>query len=203
MHAHTAEYPEHEGYDLFERAIVERDGHAWAVIYTRYRRLLLAWAQRFSRRLALNERADDLADQAFARAWAALTPEHFSRFPTLASLLAYLRSCVSSTVIDIARTRSAREQSLDTLEMSCEATPEQIVVGELERGEIWQIAGAATRSMQEQAVLVESFVYDQPPRSIHARHPELFPDVGSVYRAKRNLLERLQHNQSLQGLHLL
>jgi hypothetical protein len=106
-------------------------------------------------------------------------------------------------VIDIARTRSAREQSLDTLEMSCEATPEQIVVGELERGEIWQIAGAATRSMQEQAVLVESFVYDQPPRSIHARHPELFPDVGSVYRAKRNLLERLQHNQSLQGLHLL
>lgn len=192
-----------EGYELFRQAIVERDGHAWAVIYTRYRGMLLAWAYRFGNRLGLNDPADDLADQAFARAWVALTPERFGQFPTLASLLAYLRSCVSTTVIDAGRASAARSNdcSIDTIELSAEHTPERALVGEIERGEIWQIVGAVAASPQEHTVLVESFLHDQTPRAIYAGHPDLFADVGAIYRIKRTMLERLQRNHDLQQLY--
>ncbi len=201
MSTATLNLPDREGYELFRRAIVERDSHAWAVIYTRYRGMLLAWSFRFSNRLGLNDQAADLADQAFARAWAALTPERFGQFPTLASLLAYLRSCVSTTVIDAGRSNATRECSIEALELCAAETPEHALVGELERGEIWQIVGAMASTAQERTVLVESFLHDQPPRAIYARHPGLFADIGAVYRTKRNMLERLQRNRDLQQLY--
>lgn len=200
MNTPTIELTDHEGYDMFRRAIVGRDGQAWAVIYTRYRGLLLAWARRFSVRLSVDERADDVADQAFARAWSALTPERFGQFPTLASLLAYLRSCVSSTVIDIARAQLAHERRIQPATERSGASAEQLVIGDLERGELWQLVNAVAHSAAERTLLVESFVHDQPPRAIQARHPDLFPSIDAIYRTKRNLLERLQRNPALQGL---
>jgi DNA-directed RNA polymerase specialized sigma24 family protein len=200
MNTPTIELTDHEGYDMFRRAIVGRDGQAWAVIYTRYRGLLLAWARRFSVRLSVDERADDVADQAFARAWSALTPERFGQFPTLASLLAYLRSCVSSTVIDIARAQLAHERRIQPAAERSGASAEQLVIGDLERGELWQLVNAVAHSAAERTLLVESFVHDQPPRAIQARHPDLFPSIDAIYRTKRNLLERLQRNPALQGL---
>lgn len=200
MNTPTIELTDHEGYDMFRRAIVGRDSQAWAVIYTRYRGLLLAWARRFSVRMSVDERADDVADQAFARAWSALTPERFGQFPTLASLLAYLRSCVSSTVIDIARAQMAHERRIRPVIENSGASAEQLVIGELERGELWQLVNAVARSAAERTLLVESFVHDQPPRTIQARHPDLFPSIDAIYRTKRNLIERLQRNPALQGL---
>ena len=200
MNAPTIELTEHEGYDMFRRAIVGRDGQAWAVIYTRYRGLMMAWARRFSTRLSVEELADDLADQAFARAWSALTPERFSQFPTLASLLAYLRTCVSSTVIDIARAQVAHERRIQPVEQEQGTSAEQHVIDELERGELWQLVNAVARTAEERTLLLESFVHDQPPRVIQACHPELFPNIDAIYRTKRNLLERLQRNPQLQQL---
>jgi hypothetical protein len=50
-------------------------------------------------------------------------------------------------------------------------------------------------------VLVESFVDGFPPRTIRARHPQLFPDIATVYHSKRNLLDRLQRNRDVLLLH--
>src|SRR5262245_61043423 len=101
---------EQDGYELFRRAITHRDEHAWAVIYTLYRPLLIAWAQRFGAQVTIGESCEDLADEAFTRAWQALAPAGFRQFPNLASLLAYLRRCVSTVVIDHARAQAARER---------------------------------------------------------------------------------------------
>src|SRR5262245_63062818 len=91
---------EQEGYELFRRAIVLRDADAWSAIYLRYRPLLIAWVCRCDSYAHSNEPAGDIADQAFTRAWSALTPERFAEFPSLARLLSYLRACVTTTVID-------------------------------------------------------------------------------------------------------
>jgi hypothetical protein len=40
-------------------------------------------------------------------------------------------------------------------------------------------------------------VYGFPPRVIWAHHPQLFADIATVYRTKRNLFERLQRNRDL------
>jgi DNA-directed RNA polymerase specialized sigma24 family protein len=203
MNAQTVEFTDQEGYELFRCAIVGQDIHAWAVIYTRYRSLLLAWAYRFSSRFDIDECCDDIVDQAFARAWAALAPERFGRFPTLSSLLAYLRSCVSSAVIDCARTQAARERMRHKLELGPNIAPEQVedmIIRDLERAELWRIVNTVAQSAQERIILIESFVLDVSPCMIYARHGDLFKDISNVYSAKRNLLSRLQHNRDLQLL---
>jgi DNA-directed RNA polymerase specialized sigma24 family protein len=206
MNAQTIELTDQEGYELFRHAIVGRDSHAWAVIYTRYRSLLRAWAYRFSGRFdinEINECCDDLADQAFARAWAALAPERFGQFPTLSSLLAYLRSCVSTAVIDCARAQAALERKQQRLELvsnSANEQPENMIIRDLERVELWRIVNSVAKSTQDRIILIESFVLDFSPSMIYARHGGLFENVSNVYSAKRNLLDRLQHNRDLQQL---
>jgi DNA-directed RNA polymerase specialized sigma24 family protein len=188
-------------YDLFRRAIEQRDADAWADIGRHYRGLLAAWAAQSSARGLIAEQPEDIADQAFARAWAALSSARFSAFPHIASLLAYLRTCVRATVIDHAREQAGQlraVQSIDTAVVA--AAPEQAVLADLDRTEIWRLILQITSNLQEQIIVRESLVYALPPRAIQARHPDQFTDVVQVYRVKRNLINRFQRNRELQRL---
>src|SRR6187551_3270017 len=98
MHEH--ELTEAAGYELFRRAIVERDDQAWAAIYTHYRLLMISWARHASARTSAVGQYEDIADRALARAWSALSAGQFTQFPSLAALLGYLRACVGAAVID-------------------------------------------------------------------------------------------------------
>jgi DNA-directed RNA polymerase specialized sigma24 family protein len=192
MQAQLSGQSQQDSYELFRRAIVDRDEQAWAESTARYRPLLAAWAGRCSAGAIVAESYDDLADQAFARAWSALSPERFANFPTLAALLAYLRACVTTTVIDYARSELSHERVEQALEAEEVATPEQLIMDQFQRQEVWRIAEAAAASEQERVVLRETFVYDLPPRAILRRHPELFSDAHTIYTTKRNLFDRLQ-----------
>jgi DNA-directed RNA polymerase specialized sigma24 family protein len=188
-------------YELFRRAIEQRDADAWADIGRNYRGLLVAWAAQSSARSLSAEQPEDIADQAFARAWAALSSAHFSAFPHIASLMAYLRICVRTTVVDHAREQAGQlraAQSIESAAMS--AAPEQTVLEELDRTEIWRLILRITSNRQERIIVRESLVYALPPRAIQARHPDMFADVMQVYRVKRNLINRFQRNRDLQRL---
>jgi DNA-directed RNA polymerase specialized sigma24 family protein len=188
-------------YDLFRRAIEQRDADAWADIGWHYRGLLAAWAAQSSARGLIAEQPEDIADQAFARAWAALSSAHFSTFPHIASLLAYLRACVRATVIDHAREQASQLRAVQSIESAVvSVAPEQAVLEELDRTEIWRLIMHMTSNLQEQIIVRESLVYALPPRAIQARHPDMFADVMQVYRVKRNLINRFQRNRELQRL---
>ena len=188
-------------YDLFRRAIEQRDADAWTDIGRHYRGLLAAWAAQSRARGLIAEQPEDIADQAFARAWAALSSAHFSAFPHIASLLAYLRTCVRATVIDHAREQAGQLRALQSIESAVvSAAPEQAVLEELDRTEIWRLILQITSNLQEQIIVRESLVYALPPRAIQARHPDQFADVVQVYRVKRNLINRFQRNRELQRL---
>ena len=186
------------GYELFRRAILLHDQEAWTEISARYRPMLIGWALQCSAMGSTDEQCDDIADRALARAWVALSPERFAQFPNLASLLAYLRTCVTATAIDAARAQTVRERAYSKLDLAPTATPEQVVLDELERDELWQVVLATAACEQERVVLVESFQLDLPPRTILARHPDLFDTIGAVYLAKRHLLGRLQRSPEVQ-----
>jgi hypothetical protein len=96
MHQH--QLTDHDGFELFRSAIVERSEEAWQAIYAQYRPLLVAWSYQYRLRVPSEELPEDLADRALARAWAALSPDRFAKFSNLAALLGYLRSCVGATV---------------------------------------------------------------------------------------------------------
>jgi DNA-directed RNA polymerase specialized sigma24 family protein len=188
-------------YDLFRRAIEQRDADAWADIGRNYRGLLAAWAAQSSARGLINEQPEDIADQAFARAWAALSSAHFSAFPHIASLLAYLRTCVRATIVDHARDQAGQLRAVQSIESAVvAAAPEQAVLEELDRTELWRLVMHMTSNLQEQIIVRESLVYALPPRAIQARHPDMFADVMQVYRVKRNLINRFQRNRALQQL---
>jgi DNA-directed RNA polymerase specialized sigma24 family protein len=200
MDVDQAQLTDLDGYQLFRRAIVERDEEAWAEISTLYRRMLISWANHYSVRIKIDETSADIADQALTRAWMALSPERFARFPNLAALLAYLHTSVLAAVIDTSRAQVAHQRMVHKLEAGDVLTPEQIVVQKYMRAELWRRVNAVVRTPQERIILVESFVFDLSPGAIKARHPDLFADVETIYTMKRNLLNRLQHNPDLQRL---
>jgi DNA-directed RNA polymerase specialized sigma24 family protein len=185
------------GYELFRRAILLRDEDAWIEIGTRYRAMLIAWAGQSSVMGSIDEGCEDVADRALARAWSALSPERFSNFPNLSALMGYLRTCVSATAIDMARARAVRERAYQKLDPAVTVTPEQVVIDEIERVDLWRAVLGAIACEQERTVLIESFQLNLPPRAILARHPDLFGDVGDVYMAKRHLIGRLQRDPNV------
>ena len=185
-----------EEYELFRRAIVDRDADAWAAIHARYHSLLVSWAYYNGAQRCL-ELPSDIADRALARAWAALTPDRFAEFPSLASLLSYLRTCVKTTAIDIARAQAASERAWQQVDADVPTTPEQLILDKLENEALWQFVIGLATTPCDRITLIESCIYGLPPRAIQARHPMLFPDVESVYTTKRNLFNRLQRNQEL------
>jgi hypothetical protein len=197
----SSECANHDGYELFRRAFVDRDEQAWIESTTRYRPMLISWAGRCSASATIMDRCDDIADLAFARAWSAISPERFAKFPSLGALLAYLRACVTTAVIDSARGEMINERAYQVAEADDVATPEQVVCAQLDREEFWRIASGLAHSEQERVALIEGFMYDLRPRAILARHPNLFASASEIYCAKRNLIERLKRCAELRELY--
>ena len=186
-----------EDFALFRRAIVDGDADAWADGWARYRRMLISWAYRFSAANNLSECCEDIADQAFARAWLALQPERFDSFPDLAALLAYFRACVAAVVIDQVRSDATRKRAFNRLENAKSVSPDQVVLDQIECDELWLQLNRLVTTQQERVILTESLVNGLPPREILARHPHLFDDITAVYIAKRNLISRIQRSPKL------
>jgi DNA-directed RNA polymerase specialized sigma24 family protein len=190
-----------EGYQLFRQAIVAGDADAWATIADRYRRQMVAWANHCCARMPIHELPTDIADQALARAWTALSSARFEAFPSLAAFLGYLRTCVMATAIDHAREQKsrARNEQLARVEAAT-VSLEQAVLGQLQQAELWCLILSIAKGDQEQLLVRESLIDALPPREIQARHPEQFADVAMVYRLKRNLFKRLQRNEAIEHL---
>jgi DNA-directed RNA polymerase specialized sigma24 family protein len=189
------------GYELFRRAIVEREDEAWAAIHMHFRPLLISWARTGTARPASACHCEDLADRALARAWSALTAEQFAQFPSLAALLGYLRTCVGAAVIDAVRAETTRERAYQKLDLPVVATPEELVLGAQNRDELWRLVNTLITSAHERIILIDSFVLGLPPRVILERYPDYFTSIPIIYSAKRNLLNRLARSRDLRLLY--
>jgi hypothetical protein len=80
-------------------------------------------------------------------------------------------------------------------------TPEQVVLDEIERAEIWRLVIQAAVSEQERVMAFETFVRGIPSREILRRYPDKFGTVADVYSTKRNFLQRLSRNPALRALY--
>lgn len=189
-----------ERYIIFCRAVAEQDADAWADIVGWCRPLLIGWARKRLATLPIEERCDDVADEAFARAWAALIGARLDRFPNIAAVLGYLRACVASVAADRARAHADKASPLSELEIAPDPTPEQAALAEARRAEIWARVEQHIVSEQERVVVYESMALSLPPRAILLRHPALFESVAAIYVLKRNLFDRLRRDEGLRQL---
>lgn len=189
-------------FQIFERAVVQRDSDAWEAIVVQYRGIVLAYVAQHTAAAMLSESDDYWVNRAFQRFWSAIGPGRFGQFPDLPALLRYLKLCVHSVILDELRARRAGsltslDEVPDTLPSNSDA--EGSVLGKLAGEHLWTAIQRELQDEAEERVIFLSFARDMKPAEIVARHPELFPSVSDVYRIKRNVIERLRRSAEIRG----
>jgi hypothetical protein len=191
------------GVELFRRAIAEGDDAAWCAVISVYRGLLVAQAGRQLVRKLVDEDDGFCVDRAFERFWRATRARNAQHFEDLASILKYLKMCLASVLLDEARVRRRRAYvPLDDVpeDARVSADPTASAVEHIAHRELWQAIDDELHDEGERLVARLSFVAWLSPREIQARHPDRFADVATVYRVKRNLMERLRRCRALRQL---
>jgi DNA-directed RNA polymerase specialized sigma24 family protein len=189
-------------FELFRRAILDRNQRAWELVYAQYRPLVAGWVQRHSAFSTSGEEVRYFVNRAFEKLWTALSPDEFDRFPDLKSLLRYLQMCVHSVIIDHVRLveqRSVQLQAeLETAESSMtDSSVKAQALARVQREEFWCWLNERLRNEKERQVVYGSFVLALKPRELHAQFRETFRDVNEVYRVKENVLARLRRDPRL------
>lgn len=187
-------------FQIFERAVVQRDSDAWEAIVVQYRGIVLAYVAQHTAAAMLRESEDYWVNRAFQRFWSAIGADRFGQFPDLPALLRYLKLCVHSVVLDELRAR--RAGSLTSLDEVPDSVPsssdaEHNVLGKLAGEHLWAAIQRELRDEAEERVIFLSFARDMKPAEIVERHPELFASVADVYRIKRNVIERLRRSAEI------
>jgi RNA polymerase sigma factor (sigma-70 family) len=180
-------------FELFRRAIVDRDDAAWAAVYSQYSGIARRW---FGTKMDPEEGLPT----AFERFWRAIDRHKFARFGTLAGILSYLKMCVHTTAIDHARAGRVSEgqQSLDTaIAISSPENVESSVAEKVDGASFWRRIQAALDDERAIRVLHLSYVIGLTPREIVARHGHEFPSVSTVYQIKRNAIDRLRRSPTI------
>lgn len=196
-------------FELFRRAISERDDLAWSAIIVQYKpsvaRWVNTWADKHPDFPLAREEADDFVVEAFERFWNYFTPDKFSKSQGLDAVLRYLKLCVNGAVSDTWR-KMRRRQFDQTLEQNddgeetssaeLESTPEEL----LQKDEFWQLIKSRLKDEKEYTVVYASFSLDLSPRQMIAEYPDVFQDINEVYQCKANVLARLARDPELRKL---
>jgi DNA-directed RNA polymerase specialized sigma24 family protein len=185
-------------YELFRRAIVERNNYAWDKIYHQYQPLVVKWVINHTGLPATGEEVDYFVNGAFDRMWSAVDAEKFKQFDDLAEVLRYFKLCAHSVIVDYTRVNPIDALDLEPfpplLRQDLPSIEERIV-GQLERQELWEAVAALMHNEKDIIVLEWSFMYDLKPSAIYAENSDRFESLDEVYRVKRNLLNRLRRSQ--------
>ncbi|MCX7860380.1 MAG: sigma-70 family RNA polymerase sigma factor [Chloroflexus sp.] len=190
-------------YELFRRALVERDEIAWNYLFQHYSALVEGWIRRSGAFVSSGESSEYFVVGAFAKFWRAVTPERFAAFPNLASLLQYLQLCASSVVIDSVRAQSWAEMMPEERineQRAPRLSPDEEAMQRVDRQEFWRFIDSQLHGESERVVVYGSFVLGLTPRAIFERYDNLFESVYDVYNVKRNVLSRLSRNSHLRAL---
>lgn len=185
-------------FELWRRALAEQNDMAWAEIYQRYQSLVLGWIAAHPQFAATEEESGYFLNAVFAAMWKSCPPERFTHFPNLPATLAYLKSCVHTTIANhLRKRRVAYVAIVDDVTPGTHDPLATVVLDQSARTELWQLLNSLLHSEKEQLVMDLFFIQGMKPRAIYAQYEEQFTSVQEVYRVKQNLMERLSRNVEL------
>ncbi len=186
-------------YELFRRAVVERDDAAWQAVISIYRRLVLYW---------LGPHADeDTLQEVFLRFWQLhrhRSPPFTTRFPNIGAVMGYLKQCAIAVRIEAGRAQERERRLWERVRRA--AVLEAVVIIEAyetpqdDRPNIREAILSRVQSERERVVFEGTYHHGLAPREIQARWPDLFPTKQDVYRVKEKLLKRLRRDKELRKL---
>jgi hypothetical protein len=199
---HQHSYDPRYCFELFYRAIVERNQRAWDLVYVQYRPLVTGWVERHPAFANSGEETQYFVNRAFEKMWAALPPEKFGRFPDLKSILRYLQMCVHSAIVDFMRLKEQEtllhdDQRLEAGREASESIVEQHVFTSIKRQELWHYLNGQLKNDKERRVVYGMFFLALKPRELYAQFQDTFQNIQEVYRIKENLIARLRRDSEL------
>ena len=132
-------------YELFRRAIVLGDQNAHERLYLQYQSLVASWVERHSSYPSTGEENQYFVNRAFEKLWRALSPAKFGQFADLKALLAYLKMCTHSAIIDYSRIHQhevadeepSQEQLVAGLDRGND--PEEEAIQDVQRADFWRL----------------------------------------------------------------
>lgn len=191
-------------FELFRRAFAERDEEAWEAVHNGFHGQVERWIRKHPAHPNAEEEVQYFVNRVFEKMWSAITPEKFNRILNFASLLAYLKTCVASVLLDFQRKKRVTQANIEDQNQQDThlQTPktEAVVLEEFENKELWRLCKKLMNSRQEQIVLFASFTLMMKPREIYQEYSEQFVDIDQVYRTKENILARLRRSPELSEL---
>lgn len=198
------EYDQRFAYELFRRALVDRNEEAWEAVYQHYFQLVDYWVRRTSAYTVSGETSDYFVSAAFTRFWRAIPADRFRSFPSLAALLNYLRRCASCVVIDSARAQSYAdllpEESINWNQQKLAYADEE-ATERVSRVEFWKMIDGLLQNEAERVVVRCSYLLGMKPGDIYSEWGHLFNGIEEVYALKRTILTRLRKSHELQGMY--
>ena len=180
--------------EIFRRAVILRDGDAWAVLQRQFCEHVRIWLSRHPQREAAlrHDGEQSYIDEAFRRFWQAVSEQQLT-FRTLASALSYLHLCLNCAVMDTLRAYSRpKEGPLPDYEQSMADEP--AVEDSYQENELWEIIEALLPGEKERRVAFLHFHCNLKPREIIRYCPGEFSNEDEIYRLKRNIMERILRN---------
>ncbi|MCK6623700.1 MAG: hypothetical protein DPW09_02070 [Anaerolineae bacterium] len=200
LYRQTKQSDETYCFELFHRALTERNEAAWQAVYAQYQTLVAAWVYGYSRFPDTNEEAAFFINGAFARMWQfGSKPETADNLKSLDGCLGYLKTCLWSAIEDY-----LRKSKSDALRWAVPLEEDERLILTVETeadlslslSELRQALGETIQTEVERLVAEESWVYGLPPRDIQAHHHDLFASIEAVSQVKKNLLKRLRRRLS-------
>jgi len=189
-------------FQLFHKAILQRDPAAWEALIAVYRPYIQRWVRR--RGIAADaDLVDELTQEALVRFWRAYTPELFVRARSLAEILHYWQDCTTSACLEwLRRSRNAptpleeTENGPSSWASVADTLTHNMVQAEA-RSRLWQLVVEQCRDESDRLVAHRIFVEGQKPRDVFRENPEHFQSVEQVYKRLRNLKDRLRRIPNL------
>jgi DNA-directed RNA polymerase specialized sigma24 family protein len=183
--------------ELLRRAVCDRSSEAWEALVSLYGGIVRSCLRRYRGFAASPSDETIWVHRTFERLWLAVGPERLHLIPSVGALIAYLKTCAHSVIMDEARERlDPRRVPLDLAPAIAFELPDATVrvVERLTASEIWRAVAAELHDDAEREVAYQSFVHGAKPAEICAAAPERYAHVADVYRIKRNLLDRLRRS---------
>jgi len=187
-------------FELFRRAISERDQFAWDAICRQYKPLMADWWVKPHRGFkASGEDVDQIINRTYEKFWSALTPEKFGKFSDLKPLLNYLKMCVDSVIVDHNRKTEPPSQYLSDDESAIwgkdpNLAPEEKMMQDEKSLAFWEWINARLHDEKERLVVYGAFDLDLKPKEIYDRFRDIFSDIDEVYTIKQNVIARLRRD---------
>ena len=196
-------------FELFRRALGDGNQLAWEAVFQQYHALVGSWVVRQLATRDHNE-IQDYVNRAFERMWAAVPKAKFERFNDLRAVLAYLKMCAHSAIVEDARRTNLldRAVALDDLSDGVEGDSpapadtqtERVVLTHEARSAVREAVNARLQDEKERLVVHGLFELDLKPKAIYAQYPDVFADVREIYLIRQVVLERLSRDPVLKSL---